>query len=82
MHHDILSLVRKKMITREESETYSILTCRSCKAREEFIGAPTMQTLSRGWSSLTLDSQQIGIAVFQWLLCPKCTEEVRTAAGL
>ena len=81
MFHDILSRCRKKLVTREETEEYSVLTCRCCHKEAEFIGRVSISTLPGGWSAMSLDTLG-NSTVFQWLLCQECTNRVRVAAGL
>jgi len=81
MDHDILELVRQKQVIRIEDEVYSILTCRCCGFQEEFIGTMDTFSLSGGWYALSLGDRGPS-KVLDWLLCPKCVNKVRLAAGL
>ena len=78
----IYHFTKEKVITKVEKESYTQLTCRNCRNKEEFEGTIDIDCLNNGWSALTLSSQENHISCHQWLLCPSCTNQVRIAAGL
>jgi hypothetical protein len=82
MENDIQLLSRKIVVGQEITEMYSILTCRCCKNKAEFKGVVTNTIVPGGWTQMSLRGNQNGVSCYEWLLCPDCTQAVRTTAGL
>ena len=80
MFHDITNLVREKIVQQKVKEQYSVLTCRCCNTKEEFMGFVFIESLPGGWGTLNINGNSS--KVFEWLLCPVCIKRVLTSAGL